>query len=58
MIDEIFDRSYQAGRSELNAALASAFRAIGKSIRNPFEVLARIGYDSPWLERKRARRHA
>ena len=58
MIDEIFDRSYQAGRSELNAAVVSGFRTIGKSIRNAFEVLARIEYESPWLERKRSRRHA
>ena len=58
MIDEIFDRSYQAGRKDLNAAIGSAFRTIGNSIANAFEVLNRIEYNAPWLERRKTRRHA
>ena len=58
MIDEVFDRSYQAGRGELNAAIGSAIRTIGKSITNAFEVLNRIEYNAPWLERNRTRRQA
>jgi hypothetical protein len=58
MIDEIFDRNYQAARTELNATLASGFRKVAGSIANAFEVLNRIEYSAPWLERKRTRRHA
>ena len=58
MIDEIFDRNYQAGRSELNAAMGQLFVRIGKGVANSFEVLNRIEYNAPWLERKRTKRHA
>lgn len=58
MIDEIFDRNYQAARGELNAALGFGFRKILGSIGTAFEVLNRIEYSAPWLERKRTRRHA
>lgn len=58
MIDEIFDRNYQAARNELNATLTSGFRKVGASIANAFEVLNRIEYNAPWLESKRTRRHA
>ncbi|MGN6155537.1 MAG: hypothetical protein ACTHN4_07365 [Sphingomicrobium sp.] len=58
MIDEIFDRTYQAGRSELNAGLGLVFREIGNAASNAFHVLNRIEYDSPWLARRRRRRSA
>lgn len=56
MIDEIFDRHYQAGRAELNASLAGAFTRFGKAVGNAFAVLNRIEYSEPWtVKRKRAR---
>jgi hypothetical protein len=58
MIDEIFDRNYQSGRAELNASLGQLFASVGKGIANSFQVLNRIEYNAPWLERKRSRRHA
>ncbi len=58
MIDEIFDRNYQASRNELNATMTSGLRKVATSIANAFEVLNRIEYNAPWLERKRTRRHA
>lgn len=58
MIDEIFDRTYQAGRSDLNAGLGLIFREIGTAAANAFQVLNRIEYDSPWLARRRRRRSA
>lgn len=58
MIDEIFDRNYQAGRSELNAALTSGFARLGNAVANAFAVLNRIEYDAPWSAKaKRARWH-
>jgi hypothetical protein len=58
MIDEIFDRAYQAGRADLNAALGLLFREIGNAAGNAFHVLNRIEYDAPWLARRRRRRSA
>jgi hypothetical protein len=56
MIDEIYDRHYQAGRNELNAAIIGGFARLGRAVGNAFEVLNRIEYDAPWsIKAKRAR---
>src|SRR5205085_5153894 len=44
MIDEIFDRHYQAGRSHLNASITDAISRLGQAIGTAFEVLNRIEY--------------
>ena len=48
MIDEIFDRQYQAGRAELNAGLDRAFAAIGRTVGDSLKVLHRIEWSAPW----------
>jgi hypothetical protein len=58
MIDEIFDRHYQAARADLNAGLGLIFREIGITVGNAFKVLNRIEYEAPWLARRRRRRTA
>ena len=58
MIDEMFDRAYQSGRGDLNAALGLLFRRTGAAVGEAFRVLNRIEYNAPWLERKRSGRHA
>ena len=56
MVDEIFDRQYQAGRNALNASLSGALARFSKSVSNAFEVLVKIEYQSPWTAKpKRAR---
>jgi hypothetical protein len=56
MVDEIFDRSYQAGRQELHAGVDALVGKLGRAIGNAFEVLAKIQYDAPWTAKsKRAR---
>jgi hypothetical protein len=56
MVDEIYDRLYQDGRGELNAAINGAFARFGKAVSNAFNVLQRIEYDSPWTAKaKRVR---
>jgi hypothetical protein len=58
MIDEIFDRSYQAGRAELNAAIGRGFSHLAHSIGEAFAVLNRIEYSAPWARpTKKARLH-
>jgi len=48
MIDEIFDRSYQASRSELNAAITGGLKRLGHAVGETFAVLNRIEYSAPW----------
>jgi hypothetical protein len=58
MIDEIYDRHYQAGRAELNAALTGGLVRLGRAIGNAFAVLNRIEYSEPWATKPRkARSH-
>jgi hypothetical protein len=58
MLDEIFDRHYQAGRHELNAAISEQFSRLGKAFGNAFQVLNRIEYSAPWAANpRRARTH-
>jgi len=51
MIDEIFDRQYQAGRAALNADLERGFTRLGRAVGNAFDVLHRIQYSAPWHAR-------
>ena len=58
MIDEIYDRHYQAHRAELNSALTAGLVALGGAIGNAFAVLNRIEYSAPWTAKPRkARSH-
>jgi hypothetical protein len=53
MVDEIFDRQYQAGRNQLNASLANGLGRLRRAIVNAFEVLVRIEYQAPWRAKAR-----
>jgi len=48
MMDEIFDRNYQAGRADLNAGIDRAAHRIGATIGKSLEVLHRIEWSAPW----------
>ena len=57
MIDENFDRGYQAARAELNAGLAEALSGVGQTIGDSLKVLHRIEWSAPWAPpKKRVRR--
>jgi hypothetical protein len=53
MIDEIYDRHYQAARSDLNAAILRGLSRFGRAVINAFNVLNRIEYDAPWAKAPR-----
>ena len=58
MVDEIFDRQYQAGRIELNATILDALSRLRGAVGNAFAVLNRIEYSEPWAAKpKRVRIH-
>ena len=56
MIDEIFDRNYQSGRAELNAAIGRGLARLGTAFGNAFAVLNRIEYSEPWAGWRRKSR--
>ncbi|WP_156930386.1 hypothetical protein [Sphingomonas jaspsi] len=49
MRDEMFDRDYQAGRAELNKAIA----AFGSTIMSGFAALHDIQFRAPWTINRR-----
>jgi hypothetical protein len=56
MMDEIYDRGYQAARKDLNASMAGIFGRFGQAVGEAFEVLVKIEYQAPWAAKsKRAR---
>ena len=53
MIDEIYDRQYQAGRAELNAGLDRAFASIGKTIGDSLKMLHHLEWNAPWAPKSK-----
>jgi hypothetical protein len=58
MMDEIFDRNYQAGRADLNDGLDRAFARIGKELGNSFKALHHVQWDAPWARQGKDPGHA
>ncbi len=52
MVDEIFDRTYQAGRADLNAGIDRAVHRLGEgiggSLAKSLEALHRFEWNAPW----------
>ena len=48
MIDEIYDRQYQAGRADLHAGIDRAVSAIGRELGKSLKVLHSIEWSAPW----------
>ncbi|HEV8408302.1 MAG TPA: hypothetical protein VGQ34_10250 [Sphingomicrobium sp.] len=57
MIDEIYDRNYQNGRDQLNAAVIAGLTRLARATGNAFAVLNRIEYDAPWKTKRRRVRY-
>jgi len=56
MVDEIFDRTYQSGRAQMNAGIDRAFAKLARTLGDSFKALHRIEWDAPWQrEAKRSR---
>ncbi len=51
MIDEIFDRGYQAGRADFHAGIDRGLARLGglpREIGRTFRLLHRIQWSAPW----------
>ena len=56
MVDEIFDRGYQAARTELNASLSQAFSQLGHTIGDGLKALHQLEWAAPWAAPKKPAR--
>ncbi|QIL02886.1 hypothetical protein G7078_08875 [Sphingomonas sinipercae] len=52
MVDEIYDRQYQAGRQDLHAGIDRAVARFGRAVAAVFRVQQRIHFAAPWDERR------
>ena len=53
MIDEIFDRQYQAGRADLNAGLGLLFGSIGSELGKSLAAIHRFEWSAPWANARK-----
>ena len=51
MIDEIFDRSYRAGRAELNAGIDHLLTGLGRELGKSLSAVHRFEWNAPWSGR-------
>ena len=58
MMDEIFDRTYQSGRANLNAGIDRGLAKLGRTLSDSFEVLHLIEWSAPWNPPKKPARRA
>ena len=48
MVDELFDRTYQSGRAELNSGIDRTFAAMAHELGKGLKTLQRIQWSAPW----------
>ena len=53
MVDEIYDRGYQAARADLNAGLDRAFSAIGRELGKSLKAIHRFEWSAPWTAKSK-----
>lgn len=51
MIDELYDRNYQAARGEMNQHAHGALAAIARDIGRSLAVFHRIQWSAPWASK-------
>ena len=58
MVDEIYDRSFQAGRADLYQGLAAIVAGIRNAVGPVMASLHRIEWDAPWETKTRLKAKA
>jgi hypothetical protein len=53
MVDEMFDRAYQAARAEMNAGIDRKLAQLARTIGDGFKTLHRIEWSAPWDQRNK-----
>ena len=55
MMDEIYDRGYQAGRAELHDGIDALIRKVRGALAPALTALHHLEWDAPWVNRARPR---
>lgn len=50
MMDQHFDRQYQAGRAELNDGIDHLLSRLAREARVVFDAMHRIQFSAPWTD--------
>ena len=48
MVDELYDRTYQSARADLNDGLRALFSHVRRAVGDILKVLHRIEWSAPW----------
>jgi hypothetical protein len=48
MVDEIYDRAYQAARADLNADIAALAGKLGSLLKPALSAIHHFEWDAPW----------
>ena len=56
MIDEIYDRGYQAGRAELHDGIDALIGKVRNALAPALAALHHLEWDAPWSRQARPRR--
>ncbi len=48
MVDEIYDRGYQAGRAELHDGIDALIRKVRDALATALAAIYHIEWDAPW----------
>lgn len=55
MVDELYDRNYQAGRADLHDGLDRLFARIGSELGKSLSALHRAEWNAPWARSRTPR---
>ena len=55
MMDEIYDRGYQAGRAELHDGIDALIRKIRRAITPALSAIHHFEWDAPWPSQAKPR---
>jgi hypothetical protein len=60
MVDEMYDRNYQANREALNHGFDHAVQALSRFLTTTGRAIHKFEFDAPWLQKaapRKARKH-
>ena len=57
MVDEIYDRNFQAGRAAFNDGLDRLFARVGSELGKSLNALHRVEWSAPWARSGKAPQH-
>ena len=53
MIDEIYDRGYQAGRAELHAGIDHLIARVRNAVAPALSAIYHVEWDAPWNDKSK-----